>query len=158
MPRIRILHFPGPELAGLCKKSKRKLEFWTKIKILSCCDLTIFFLHLFWNFSVHVLLYKSSSDYNSLLKFFESFKKINFKTPKKFQVSIVIQIGFMKQNVDRKNSKNSETKKIVKLKLLILQIVLKNPKIHWQFLSNLAISGPEKCKIWNLGIIISKIY
>ena len=33
------------------------------------------------------------------------------------------------------------------------KIVLKNPKIHWQFLSNLAISGPEKCKIWNLGKI-----
>ena len=27
MPRIRILHFPGPELAGLSKKSKRKLNF-----------------------------------------------------------------------------------------------------------------------------------
>ena len=88
-------------------------------------DLTIFFLHLFWNFSVHVLLYKSSSDYNNLLKFFESFKKIYFRTPKKFQGSIVIQIGSIKQNVDRKNSKNSETKKIVKLKLLIFKIVLK---------------------------------
>ena len=87
------------------KNQKENFEFWTKIKILSCCDLTIFFLHLFWNFSVHVLLYKSSSDYNSLLKFFESFKKINFKTPKKFQVSIIIQIGSIKQNVDRKNAK-----------------------------------------------------
>ena len=27
MPRIRILHFPGPELAGLSKKSKRKFNF-----------------------------------------------------------------------------------------------------------------------------------
>ena len=130
-------------------------HFQNKFKFHHLVIWQIFFQHFFWNFYVHVLLYKSSSDYNSLLKFFESFKKINFKTPKKFQVSIVIQIGSIKQNVDRKNSKNSETKKIVKLKLLIFKIVLKNPKIHWQFLSNLAISGPEKCKIWNLGIKIS---
>ena len=55
-----------------------------------------------------------------------------------------------------KIQKNSETKKIVKMKLLIFKIILKNPNIHWQFLSNLAISGPGKCKIWNLGIKISK--
>ena len=65
----------------------------------------IFFLHFLKKISVHVLLYKSSLDYNSLLKFFESFKKSNFKTLKKFHISIVIQIGSIKQNVDRKNSK-----------------------------------------------------
>ena len=111
MPRIRILHFPGPELAGLSKKSKRKLNFWTKIKKFSCCDLTIFFLHFLKKFSVHVLLYKSSLDYNNLLKLFESFKKSNFKTLKKFQISIVIQIGSIKQNVDKKNSKKFWDKK-----------------------------------------------
>ena len=130
-------------------------HFQNKFKFHHLVIWQIFFQHFFWNFYVHVLLYKSSSDYNSLLKFFESLKKTNFKTPKKFQVSIVIQIGSIKQNVYRKNSKNSETKKIVKLKLLIFKIVLKNPKIYMLFLSNLAISGPEKCKIWNLGIKIS---
>ena len=55
-----------------------------------------------------------------------------------------------------KIQKNSETKKLVKMKLLNFKIILKNPNIHWQFLSNLAISGPGKCKIWNLGIKISK--
>ena len=33
----------------------------------------------------------------------------------------------------------------------------KNPKFYLHFLHNLAISGPGKCKIWNLGIKISKI-
>ena len=54
-----------------------------------------------------------------------------------------------------KIQKNLRQKNNVKVNLLIFKIVLKNPKIHWQFLSNLAISGPEKCKIWNLGIKIS---
>ena len=77
----------------------------------------------FWIFSVHILLYKSSLDYNSLLKLFESFKKSNFKTLNKFQISIVIQIGSIKQNVDRKNSKKFWDKKIVKMKLLIFKII-----------------------------------
>ena len=33
----------------------------------------------------------------------------------------------------------------------------KNPKFYLHFLHNLAISGPGKCKIWNLDIKISKI-
>ena len=69
------------------------------------------FLHFLKRFFVHVLLYKSSLDYNSLFKLFESFKKSNFKTLKKFQISIVIQIGSIKQNVDRKNSKKFWDKK-----------------------------------------------
>ena len=118
----------------------------------------IFFLHFLKEFSVHILLYKSSLDYNSLLKLFESFKKSNFKTLKKFQISIVIQIGSIKQNVDRKKFKKYlRQKKTVKMKLLIFKIILKKSNIHWQFLSNLAISGPGKCKIWNLGIKISKL-
>ena len=98
-------------------------QSWTKIEKFSCCDLTIFFSAFFEIFSVHVLLYKSSLDYNSLFKLFESFKKSNFKTLKKFQISIVIQIGSIKQNVDRKNSKKFWDKKIVKMKLLIFKII-----------------------------------
>ena len=33
----------------------------------------------------------------------------------------------------------------------------KNPKFYLHFLQNLAISGPCKCKIWNLGIKINKL-
>ena len=86
-------------------------QSWTKIEKFSCCDLTNFFSAFLKKNSVHVLLYKSSLDYNSLLKLFESFKKSNFKTLKKFQISIVIQIGSIKQNVDRKNSKKFWDKK-----------------------------------------------
>ena len=32
----------------------------------------------------------------------------------------------------------------------------KNTKLYLPFLNNLVISGPGKCKIWNLGIKISK--
>ena len=86
-------------------------QSWTKIEKFSFCVLTNFFLHFLKKNSVHVLLYKSSLDYNSLLKLFESFKKSNFKTLKKFQISIVIQIGSIKQNMDRKNSKRFWDKK-----------------------------------------------
>ena len=71
----------------------------------------IFFQHFFWNFYVHVLLYESSLNYNGYLKLSESFKKIDFKIPKKFQISIVIKTGSIKQNVDRKNSKKFWDKK-----------------------------------------------
>ena len=86
-------------------------HFQNKFKFHHLVIWQIFFQHFFWNFYVHVLLYKSSLDYNSLLKLFESFKKSNFKTLKKFQISIVIQIGSIKQNVDRKNSKKFWDKK-----------------------------------------------
>ena len=33
---------------------------------------------------------------------------------------------------------------------------LENPNFEFRFLDNLAVSGPEKCKIWNLGIKMSK--
>ena len=56
------------------------------------------------------------------------------------------------------------TKKIWKKKLVKLMLsnfsnfnCWKNPKFYLHFLHNLAISGPGKCKIWNLGIKISKI-
>ena len=56
-------------------------------------------------------------------------------------------------------TENFEKKKLVKLMLSIFSnfCFWKNPKLWFQFLSNTAISGPWKCKIWNLGIKISKL-
>ena len=56
------------------------------------------------------------------------------------------------------------SKKILRKKLVKLMVsnfsnfnFWKNPKLYLLFLHNLVISGPGKCKIWNLGIKISKL-
>ena len=55
-------------------------------------------------------------------------------------------------------------KKILRKKLVKMMLsnfsnfnFWKNPKLYLLFLHNLVISGPGKCKIWNLGIKISKL-
>ena len=50
-------------------------------------------------------------------------------------------------------------KQLVKLMLLNFSNFnfWKNPKLYLHFLHNLVIFGPGKCKIWNLGIKISKL-
>ena len=55
-------------------------------------------------------------------------------------------------------------KKILRKKLVKMMLsnfsnfnFLKNPNSYLHFLQNLVISGPGKCKIWNLGIKISKL-
>ena len=93
-------------MANFFKKCKRKFElFEKKIEILSCFDLTDFYI-----------------------------------------IFIALQRKFWK-------------KKLVKLMLSNFSNFncWKNPKFYLHFLHNLAISGPGKCKIWNLGIKISKI-
>ena len=77
----------------------------------------IFFQHFFWNFYVHVLLYKSSLNYNIELKISEFLLKTNLKTLKKFQISIALQTGSMKKSLDKKKFKKFLRKKLVKMKL-----------------------------------------
>ena len=55
-------------------------------------------------------------------------------------------------------------KKILRKKLVKMMLsnfsnfnCWKNPKFYLHFLHNLAISGPEECKIWNLGLKINKL-
>ena len=107
MPRFQILHFPGPEMAGLSKKLNLKFEF--------------------------------------------------FKTKKlRFHHSLIWQVFF--QHCFTKQSKTM-LKKLVKWENDEISIffVLKNSNFEFSFLDNLAISGPGKCKIWNLCIKMSKI-
>ena len=97
MPRFQILHFPGPEMAGLSKKMNLKFGFFKKIHISSFSHLTIFFQHCFTK------------------------------------------------------EKNLSNERMTKLRFF-----LKNLNFEFSFLDNPAISGPGKCKIWNLGIKMSK--
>ena len=92
-------------------------HFQNKFKFHHLVIWQIFFQHFFWNFYVHVLLYKSSLNYNIELKISEFLLKTNLKTLKKFQISIAIQTGSIKKSLDKKNSKNSWEKKLVKMKL-----------------------------------------
>ena len=106
MYRFRILHFPGPEMAGLSKKLSSKFEF--------------------------------------------------FKTKKlRFHHSLIWQVFF--QHCFTKQSKTM-LKKLVKWENDEISnfFVLKNSNFEFSFLDNLAISGPGKCKIWNLCIKMSK--
>ena len=50
----------------------------------------------------------------------------------------------------------TKEKKLVKWENDKIKIFLKNPNFEFSFLDNPAISGPGKCKIWNLGIKMSK--
>ena len=92
-------------------------HFQNKFKFHHLVIWQIFFQHFFWNFYVHVLLYKSSLNYNIKLKISEFLLKTNLKTLKKFQISIAIQTGSMKKSLDKKKFKNSWEKKLVKMKL-----------------------------------------
>ena len=106
-------------------------HFQNKFKFHHLVIWQIFFQHFFKNFYVHVLLYKSSFNYNIKLKISEFLLKTNLKTLKKFQISIALQTGSMKKSLDKKNSKNSWEKKLVKMKL--------------SFFSNFH----DKSKFWN---------
>ena len=132
-------------------------HFQNKFKFHHLVIWQIFFQHFFWNFYVHVLLYKSSLNYNIELKISEFLLKTNLKTLKKFQISIAIQTGSMKKSLDKKKFKKFLRKKnLLKWSCHFFQIFITNPNFEMDFLSNLAISSAKWWQIWTLCIKINK--